>query len=130
MIDIAHVLSYSAILTFTMIMTAAGIGGKLWTPGGLRYGMGNRDTPSDKAGLAGRADRAAKNMIENLVVFTALATAALLSGAANKNIVIGANVFFWARVAYWPTYLAGIPGLRTAIWGVSVAGMAMMAASI
>jgi uncharacterized MAPEG superfamily protein len=33
-------------------------------------------------------------------------------------------------VAYWPCYLAGITHLRTVIWLVSVAGMAMIAAAL
>ncbi len=129
MISTAHVLLYSAILTWVMVMVAAGLGGKLWTPKGLAYSLGNREDRSDNQGVAGRADRAAKNMLENMILFTAIVVAVHFIGAANKNIIIGANLFFWARVAYWPTYLLGIPGIRTGIWAVSVVGMGMMAAS-
>ena len=34
--------------------------------------------------------------------------------------------FFWARLTYWPVYLAGIVYLRTAVWAVSILGLAMM----
>jgi uncharacterized MAPEG superfamily protein len=130
MFDLAHVLAYAAILTWLMIMTAAGLGSKLWTPAGLKHGMGNRETPAELSGLAGRADRAAKNMLENLILFTALAAAVTFAGSTSPLITTGANVFLWARVAYWFIYLAGIPGIRTAVWGVSVAGMVMMAISM
>ena len=130
MIDVAHVLAYCAILTWLMIMLAASLGGKLWTPGGLKYGFGNRETAGDKDGIAGRADRAAKNMLENMIIFTALVVATKFSGGTNKFIEIGANVFLWARVAYWGVYLAGIPVLRTGVWTVAVVGMALMAISV
>jgi uncharacterized MAPEG superfamily protein len=38
----------------------------------------------------------------------------------------GAAGFFWARVVYLPVYLLGITYLRSAVWGVGVAGLAMM----
>ena len=130
MFDAAHALAYSAVLGWVMVMAAAALGGELWTAGGWRYSLGNRAEPRDKTSLAGRADRAAKNMLENLVLFAPLVAAAHFAGSHNKLVVVGANVFFWARVAYWPVYLAGIPVLRTLIWGVGVAGMGMIAVSV
>ena len=38
----------------------------------------------------------------------------------------GATVFFWARLVYWPVYMAGIIYLRTAVWFVSIIGIAMI----
>jgi uncharacterized MAPEG superfamily protein len=38
----------------------------------------------------------------------------------------GANIFFWARVAYFPTYLAGIAYVRSALWAVGLIGLAMV----
>lgn len=130
MFDAAHALAYSAVLAWVMVMAAAGLGGQLWTPGGLKYSLGNRGEAREKSDLAGRADRAAKNMLENLVLFASLVAAAHFAGSHNKLVVIGANVFFWARVAYWPVYLAGIPVVRTLIWSVGVAGMGMIAVSV
>jgi uncharacterized MAPEG superfamily protein len=53
-----------------------------------------------------------------------------MTGRANDLAVLGANVFFWARVVDWPTYLAGIHVLRTVLWGVSLIGLAMMIVAI
>jgi uncharacterized MAPEG superfamily protein len=64
-------------------------------------------------------------MLENLAIFTAVAAAVHFSGKATQA-QLGATIFFWARVAYWPCYLAGIVYLRTAIWLVSIVGLAMM----
>jgi len=38
----------------------------------------------------------------------------------------GAQLFFWARVAYAVIYLAGWPWVRTAAWAVSVIGLLMI----
>ena len=43
---------------------------------------------------------------------------------------LGATVFFWARVAYWAIYLAGVAYVRTAVWFVGVAGIVLGAVLI
>jgi uncharacterized MAPEG superfamily protein len=40
--------------------------------------------------------------------------------------LLGAQIFFWARVVYAAVYLAGIPWVRTAVWAVSVIGMLLI----
>jgi uncharacterized MAPEG superfamily protein len=45
-------------------------------------------------------------------------------------VVLGAELFFWSRLAYIPVYYAGIPYLRTAIYFISVTGLAMMATAL
>ena len=72
--------------------------------------------------MAGRADRAAKNMLEGMVMFLAVVLAAQLAGKGAQA-AIGASVFFWARLVYWPIYMAGIIYLRTAVWFVSIIGL-------
>jgi len=52
------------------------------------------------------------------------------AGKECAQATLGANIFFWARVAYWPCYLAGIAYLRSVIWFIAVAGMAMIAAAL
>jgi len=127
MLSDTHALAASAGLLWLMIMTASTLRSKMWTPAGMRVALGNRDDVPEPTPLAARADRAAKNMLENVVLFTALVAAAHLVGrGSSERVTLGANLFFWARVAYWPTYLAGIPGLRTLIWTVGVAGCGLV----
>ena len=40
--------------------------------------------------------------------------------------VLGAQLFFWARLAYAVVYLAGIAWLRTAVWAVSMVGVVLL----
>lgn len=42
---------------------------------------------------------------------------------AGAHTAIGAQVYFWARVAYLPIYVVGIPYLRTAVWAASLWGI-------
>ena len=85
---------------------------KGWTPAGLMAAMSNRDKVDDCNGFPARTDRAAKNMLENMVLFTALVAAASLGGVADPHVEIGARIFYWARVAYIPIYMIGIPVAR------------------
>lgn len=115
-----------ALLTWLIVVVASLIRAKAWTPKGLMLAFGNRDNLPPATPLAGRAERAAANTFENLVFFAVLALTAQAAGATNERVLLGAQVFLWARVVYLPVYFAGIPFLRTGVWAVSVVGMAMM----
>jgi len=65
-------------------------------------------------------------MLESLVLFAALVLMAVVSGKTNATTLLGAQLFFWARLAYAFVYLAGIPWLRTAVWLVSVIGLLLI----
>jgi uncharacterized MAPEG superfamily protein len=118
-----HYVALSAALTWIMIMVAAELHTPTWTRDGARLAFGNRAQLPPRTPLAARADRAAKNMVENLVVLVALFAAA---HAVRADATVGTAVFFVARAAYFPVYLAGIPYLRSVIWGASVVGLALV----
>ena len=122
--------AYSATLTWVMLMTASFLRARAWTPLGLRFAFSNRDQPPEPTPIAARAHRAAKNMLENFLLFVALVLAARLSGVPSARLAPGAALFFWARVAYFAVYLAGIAYARTIVWGVSVVGLGMIAVAI
>ena len=58
--------------------------------------------------------------MENLAPFAALVLVAHVSGAANELTALGARLFFWARVVQAGVHIAGIPGVRTLAFAVSV----------
>ena len=120
-------LAYSAILTLAMLLTAGFGKGRLWTTEGFIFGMSNRENYPEAAPWAGRADRAAKNMMEGLLMFGALVVAAQGLGVSNEATTLGATLFFWGRVLYFPIYVAGIAWVRTGVWAISLAGMVIIA---
>lgn len=113
----------AAVLTWLMIM----LSGVLRTRGDLRIMASNRDRVPTASPLAERADRAAKNMLENLVLFVALAVA--VGGRDPARAQLGAELFVGARLVYWPIYLAGVPLLRTATWMISIVGLGLLASA-
>jgi len=118
-----RLLTCSVALAFAQMLVAA-IAASLQV--GLLPLIGNRENMPTLTGWAGRAQRAHRNMLENLVLFAALVLVASVSGKANGATLLGAEIFLWARLAYAVIYLAGVPWLRTAAWGVSVVGLIMI----
>ena len=121
--DLKYLL-FSVVLTFVQMLIAAAAANQVV---GLTRLAGNRDSMPEYTGFAGRARRAHLNMLENMVLFTALVLIATVAGKANATTAMGAMLFFWARLVYVLVYLVGIPWLRTVIWFVSVIGMIMIA---
>lgn len=93
---------------------------------GLPLLAGNREGLPPCTGWAGRAARAHHNMLESLVLFTALVLVAVIAGKTNNMTLLGAQLFFWARLVYAVVYLAGVPWVRTGVWFVSVIGLALI----
>lgn len=121
--DLKYLL-FSAVLTFVQVLIAAAAANQVV---GLTTLAGNRDDVPSFGGFAGRAKRAHLNMIENMILFTALVLIAAVANKANATTALGAMIFFWARLAYAVIYLLGVPWLRTVAWFVSVIGMVMIA---
>ena len=114
---------WAVVLTFVQMLLAVS-GATLQV--GLPALAGNREGLAPCTGWAGRAARAHHNMLENLVLFAALVLVAVAAGRTNSTTLLGAQLFFWARLVYALVYLAGIPWLRTALWLVSVIGLALI----
>lgn len=90
---------------------------------GLLPLVGNRENLPALAGWAGRAQRAHRNMLESLIIFAALVLVAKFAARTNGVTALGAQLFFWGRLAYAPVYVIGIPWLRTGLWAVSFVGL-------
>jgi uncharacterized MAPEG superfamily protein len=119
-----------AVINWALIVAASLIKARAWTPSGMKDALGNRETAIDCHGLPARTERAAKNMLENMVLFTALALVAVVGNVNDPNVELGARIFYWARLVYIPIYMVGIPVARTGVWAISVIGMGMIFASI
>ena len=117
----------SAILTFVMLLAASMARARGWTPAGMKVAFGNRDDVPEPTPMAARGDRAAKNMLENLLLFAVVVLAAHAAGkGGDTRVAQGAALFFWSRLVYAPTYWLGIAYLRTLAWAGGIVGMVMI----
>jgi uncharacterized MAPEG superfamily protein len=116
-------LAWSVALAFVQVLVA--LTGAL-TQVGLMKLVGNREDMPKLTGWVGRAERAHLNMVVNLALFTALLLAVVVLGKSNPTTLLGAQLFFWGRVAYAAIYLAGLPWLRTLSWLGSIIGLLLI----
>ena len=80
MMSDSTILVLSALLTWLMVCNSSGLRIRAREPGGMERAFGNRDNLPEPTPIAGRADRAAKNMVENLAMFVALLAAVHFAG--------------------------------------------------
>ena len=98
---------------------------------GMKWAMGNRHEEVEALPAWNqRAHRAVENMKENLLIFAIVVLVVKTSGMANETSALGAQIFFGGRVAHAGVYIAGIGGLRTGVWAVSMVGVFMVASSL
>jgi len=120
---------YFTVWTLITVVVGAAIRNQEWTKEGRDIGLGNRDNLKEATPMGGRAERAAKNSIEAAVFFVPLALIANAAGL-DAEVMLGAQIAFWARIAYVPIYIAGIKYLRSFVWIVGVVGYGMMVAEM
>ena len=94
---------------------------------GLKWNTSARDaTMPPLSPIADRLGRAQANLFETLPLFIAAVLVAHVAGVHTRLTVIGAQLYFWARVIYLPLYAFGVPQLRSLVWLVSLAGLLMI----
>jgi len=116
-------LAWSVILAIVHMLIAVHA---LVSTKGLMAAIGNRENLPELPGWAGRAVRANRNMAENLALFAAVVLIAAVIGKNNSMTLLGAQLFFWGRIAYAVCYLGGLKWLRTLSWTVSIAGILLI----
>jgi uncharacterized MAPEG superfamily protein len=91
---------------------------------GMKWNTSARDGEVQPlTGVAARIDRALKNFLETFPFFAAAVLAVALTQRTTADTALGAQLYFWARLAYVPIYAAGIRYLRTLAWVVSIWGL-------
>jgi len=79
---------------------------------------------------AARMMRAHSNAVENLVVFAPLVVAVLLSHQASALTALMCEVYFFARLAHFVAYSAGVPLVRTLTFAVGWASCVVLALTV
>ena len=98
-------------------------------------GVAHNLSPRDDQGapvsvLTGRMQRAFANFKETFAFFASAVLLVTILGRESELSAWGAQLYVWARLAYVSVYAAGIPGLRSAIWTVSLVGLLLVLLSI
>ena len=95
--------------------------------GRLAWNLGARDTEGPQLGkFAARIERAWQNYLETFPVFAAVVLLAAALNKHNATTALGAEIYFYSRVAHLPIYAIGTPVLRTVIWTVSLVGIILV----
>ena len=89
--------------------------------------FGVRDETVEKSTIVRRADRAAVNIQESLLVFLPLAVLAI---GTDTSVAETATIWLGLRIAYLFTYLIGVSYIRTFIWLGSVYCLGSMAVAL
>jgi uncharacterized MAPEG superfamily protein len=92
----------------------------------VRY-VGSRDDLPSLSPFGGRSERAARNFAESLPFFLTAAVLTIVLDRETTLSLVGAQLFFWARLVYLGLYLAAVPWLRSIMWTIAFAGIVMMA---
>jgi uncharacterized MAPEG superfamily protein len=111
-------LAWSILLGLAYVLVAAAL---VTAKRGVKWNASNRDAPSEPlTGVPARAQRASANFLETFPFFAAGVLAVIALERQSPHTALAAQLYVWARLAYLPVYLVGIPYLRSAIWVVSL----------
>ena len=119
-----QMLCWAVVLGLVQLVIAASL---MTKDVGLPFNLSPRDKPMPPVSpLTGRCQRAFANFRETFVYFAVAVLVVSLLNKTNATTALGAQLYFWARVAYVPAYAAGITVVRTLIWGASLAGLVLV----
>jgi uncharacterized MAPEG superfamily protein len=116
-----RMLAYSILLGLAHVLLAGFLSTR---QRGVAWNAGNRDAEMPAlTGVAARTARASANFLETFPFFAAAALGVVVAHLNSATTALGAQMYFWARLAYLPVYTIGIAYLRTAIWVVALLGL-------
>jgi uncharacterized MAPEG superfamily protein len=94
---------------------------------GYRWTASARDAEvAPLTGIAGRLERALRNFLETFPVFVAAVLLVHVLGRETALSAWGAGLYFAARLVYLPLYACGAPLIRSLVWNIATAGIALV----
>lgn len=118
------VLAWGAVLLLANIFLAGHLKTKQY---GADWNIGARDEPMPPLEPhAARVKRAQDNLLETFPIAVIALFGVVLAGRTSDLTTIGAWIWLAARVVYLPIYWAGIKGLRTVVFLISLTGLLMV----
>ncbi len=121
-------LTWTLLLAFVYIFASVIVRTRQYGP---KWNAGPRDeTMPPPSLITGRLVRAQANLFETLPLFIAVVLVAHVAGVHTRLTVLGAELYFWARVVYLPLYAFGVPGLRTIAFLAGAVGILMIVSAV
>jgi uncharacterized MAPEG superfamily protein len=114
-------LSVALLFVLVMIQATAGVQAQ-----GLMPMAGARDNLGPASTWQARTKRCVDNHREGLILFAPLVLIASQAGITNTLTVLGAQLFFYSRVAHAIVYLIGLPMIRPLFWAIGIVGTVMV----
>lgn len=116
-------LTYAVALLIALVLLQA-------TSGVLAQGLmpmaGHRDDLPAPKPFQARMLRVVDNHREGLIMFAPLVLVAAFMNLSNTWTVLGAQMFFYGRLAHAIIYVAGWPLIRPLAWAVGIAGTVLI----
>ncbi|MGE0044609.1 MAG: MAPEG family protein [Hyphomonadaceae bacterium] len=116
-------LLYSAALLLALVIFQAVAGVRAQ---GLMPLANSRDGLPAPTNFHARMLRVVDNHREGLTIFAPIVLVAAFVDVSTPMTVLGAQLFFYSRVAHAIVYILGLPLIRPLIWGVGIAGTALV----
>jgi uncharacterized MAPEG superfamily protein len=119
-----RILAFGALLLFAHIFVAVRFKTAQY---GRRWNTSARDEalPPVNA-VTGRLIRAQANFEETFPIAIVALLGVVLANRTNEWTAVGGWIWLGARLVYLPLYWAGVPVVRTIVWTISMAGLAMV----
>ncbi len=116
-------LAYTIALFFAVVLAQATTG--IANNGGVAM-ANSRDNLKPPTVIQARMKRLTDNFRENLWFFAPLVLIAAIANVSNQWTVLGAQLFFWARLAHAIWYAFGLPFIRPLFWAAGVAACVLI----
>ena len=114
-------LSVALLFVLVIIQAAAGAAAQ-----GAMTMANARDNLGPPSVWQARTKRCVDKHREGLILFAPLVLIASQQGISTSLTVLGAQLFFYSRVAHAVVYLAGLPYIRPIFWLVGIIGTIMI----
>lgn len=116
-------LAYAVALLIVLVVVQANAGIR---SKGLMPLANNRDGLTPAEGFHARMLRVVDNHREGLTMFAPVVLAAAAANVHNSWTVLGAQLFFWSRLAHAVVYVIGLPLIRPLFWAIGLVGTVMV----
>jgi uncharacterized MAPEG superfamily protein len=122
------ILALAAVLLVVHIQAAIRVKTKQY---GIAWNMGARDEAMPQPDpVVGRLERARDNFLETLPIAIIALFGVVVAGKTSEVTAIAAWTWLAARAVYLPLYWAGVPKVRTLVWGVGTLAILIVLAML